>query len=236
MRYDSDDALMAKCKAVDFSAESANYDKNLEILKGKLTQINEERCTMKGIKKIRKPFAILVAVIAVLAMSAATFAASPALRDRAIRAVRHDDGSITISMTVDVDDEGTVSGGRIRVTESDGEITIESECGTREMIQIYDAADLCPDDELFGSRYLFSGRPKTGLEAFRVYTADLDELTIDYFVNDGFGVIQVEDYTYFYQMTDDYGAVSGAAVAEADGTVYFVAGCGAREAIWRPDW
>ncbi|MCL2361289.1 MAG: hypothetical protein FWC73_05705 [Defluviitaleaceae bacterium] len=79
MRYSSDDALMAKCKGLDFSVESANYGKNLEILKGKLAKINEERCTMKGTRRIRKPFAILAAVIAIMILSAGYLGSKPGL-------------------------------------------------------------------------------------------------------------------------------------------------------------
>jgi len=233
MRYNSDDALMAKCKSLDFSVESANYDKNLEILKGKLADINEERCAMNKARRMKKPFAILVAVIAIMAMSAATLAAaSPALRDRA-RAVRHEDGSITVSVTADA---GTAS---FRVTEEGGVLTMETTCGNREIIHIYDAADLCPDDVLFGE-YNIHSRPDNipGLEAFRSYSAEVDEVTINHFISIGYGVIQVEDHTYFYRMTDDCGnIVNGAAVVEADGSMYFVADCGERTLIFKPcDW
>ncbi|MCL2404862.1 MAG: hypothetical protein FWC92_04860 [Defluviitaleaceae bacterium] len=241
MRYSSDDALMAKCKDLDFSVESANYDKNLEILKGKLANINEERCRMKGIKKLRKPLVILVAVIAIMAMSVATLAAaSPALRDRVARAVRHEDGTLTISVPVDMEDIG--EGGTVRVRigeEADGTLFIESDCGTQEIINVIDAADLCPDDVLMGmhgelSGYSFMRRPDyaPGLEAFTSYTSDLNEITVDYFTGRGFGTIEVDIRTIFYRMLDDYGVtVAGAAVLEANGYVYFVAECGERTRI-----
>jgi len=224
MRYSSEDALLAKCKKLDFSVESANYDKNLEILKGKLANINEERCTMKGLRRIKKPFAILAAVIAVMILSAATLAASPALRDRVIRAVRHDDGSVTISMSVDR------PSGSLSVREEDGVITVISDCGEVEIIDVQDATDLCPDDELLHYRFY---RPESspGLEGFINYTADLDDLMINYFTSDGFGYIQLGDHTVFYRMTDDYGIVEGNAVVETDGSVYFVAECGERTRI-----
>jgi len=245
MKYSSDDALMAKCKNMDFSVESANYDKNLEILKGKLADINEERYSMNGIRKIRKPFAILVAVVAIMAMSVATLAAAPALRNRAVRAVQHECGAITVSMTVDTN---AANSGTIRVTEEGGVLTMETACGTREIIPIYNAADLCPDDEFVHGLIMcpdsmpFDGftiydRPDTiaGLEAFRSYTVDVDDMTINYFTSDGFGVIHVEAHTYFYRMTDDYGnIVKGMAVVEADGAIYFVAECGERTLIFRP--
>ena len=244
MKYISDDAFMAKCKSMDFSVESANYDKNLEILKGKLADINEERCSMNKVKRIRKPFAILAAVIAIMAMSAAALATTPALRNRAVRAVQHECGSITVSMTVDAEE----TSGSIRVTqESDGVLVMERD-GVREIINVYNAADLCPDDELVHGfimnpgRMPFDGytlydRPDTiaGLEAFRSYTAEVDEVMISHFVSAGNGVIQVGDHTYFYRMVDEYGnIVSGTAVAEADGAIYFVADCGERTLISRP--
>jgi len=216
---------MAKCKSLDFSVESANYDKNLEILKGKLANINEERCTMKGITRIRKPFAILAAVIAVMILSAATLAASPALRERVIRAVRHEDGSVTISMPVDRP-SGTLS-----VREEDGVITVMSDCGEVEIIDVQDAVDLCPDDELLQYRF-YRQNNAPGLESFMSYTTDLDDVMINHFSGDGFGYIQFEDRTIFYRMIDDYGnVVEGYAVVEADGAVYFIAECGERTRI-----
>lgn len=148
-----DDALIAKCKALDFSVESENYDKNLEILQGKLANINEERCNMNGIRRIRKPLTILVAVIALMAMSVATFAASPALRNRAIRAVQFDDGTIRVISTHVIDaeqEEGFYTTVRMTVEDAGGVIVVERECGTMEEITPYNAADLCPDDELLG--------------------------------------------------------------------------------------
>jgi len=236
MKYSSDDAFMAKCKDMDFSVESANYDKNLEILKGKLAKINEERCTMKGIKRIRKPIAILAAALAIMIMTAATLVASPALRDWAVRAVRNDDGSVTIS--VNTENIGSNNTGTIRVREEgDGTFFIETECGTREIINVYDAADLCPDDPLMLiNDYALHSRPDnvTGLESFMSYTADLDDLMINYFTSDGFSTIEVADITLFYRMIDDYGLVKGEAVVEADGRIYFEAECGERTLLFRP--
>ena len=235
MRCNLDDALMAKCKSLDFSVESANYDKNLEILKGKLADINEERCSMNGLKRVRKPFAILVAVIAIMAMSAATLAASPVLRNRAIRAVQHDCGAISVSVTVDAEYADSL-GDHIRIgTEADGSLFVETKCGTHEILEVYSAADLCPDEMLLDD-YVITDTPDTinGIEAFLSYTADLDDLMIDYFTSDGFGVIQIDAYTLFYRMMDDYGIVEGAAVVEASGAVYFAADCGARKFIFRP--
>jgi len=50
----------------------------------------------------------------------------------------------------------------------------------------------------------------------------------------GYSIIQIDDYTVFYRMTDDYGIVEGVAVVEADGTVYFVAECGDSVLMLRP--
>jgi len=239
MKYNSDDVFMAKCRNLDFSVESANYDKNLEILKGKLAKNNEERCSMKGIKRISKPIAILAAAIAIMVLTAATLVASPALRDWAIRGVRHDDGSVTISVNTEEFDCGGM-GATIRVgEEGDGTFFIETECGTREIIEIYDAADLCPDDPLLGvgrDGYNIYGRPDnvTGLESFLSYTADLDDMTIDYFTSDGFGTVEFDVFTIFYRMLDDNGIVNGAAVVEADGRIYFVSECGERTLLFRP--
>jgi len=235
MRYNSDDALMAKCKDLDFSVESANCEKNLEILKGKLAKINEERCSMKGIKRIRKPIAILAAALAIMIMTAATLVASPALRDWAIRAVRHDDGSVTIS--VNTENVGSNNTGTIRVgEEEDGSFFIETECGIREIINVYDAADLCPDDSLVGD-YAFSRRPDNalGLEAFISYTADLGDMFFYYYASNGFGYVEFDVYTIFYRMIDDYGIVNGSAMIETDGSIYFVAECGERTLIHRPN-
>jgi len=227
MKHSSDDVFMAKCKGLDFSVESVNYDKNLETLKGKLAEINEERYSMNKIKKFRRPFAILVAVIALMTMSVAALAASPALRDRVVRAVRHEDGSITVSITAD--DIGTGSSGTVRVREENGTIVLETDHGAIDIFDVYDIADLCPTDA-----YRFSAeRPYRGpgLEAVTSYTVDTDGVTINHFVSNGFGVIQVGEYTLFYRMTDDYGVVAGTAVVEADGSVYFEAECGSRTLI-----
>jgi len=235
MRYSSDDALMAKCKGLDFSVDSANYDKNLEILKGKLANINEERCSMKEIRKIRKPLAILVAVVALMTMSVATLVASPALRNRVVRAVQFEDGTIVVSTTHEVEvGDGSYASSRVRVSEADGVMVVEHEDGTIEEITIYNAEDLCPDDELLNSS--FSNRPDhaLGLEVLKVYTSNACDEVVQNMIGAGYGVVQIGDYTIFYQKTDDYGIVNGAAVVEADGSVYFVAECGERELMFRP--
>jgi len=136
---------------------------------------------------------------------------------------------MTISMAVDADEIG----GSIRVTqEIDGTLLFETECGIREIIQVHDAAYLCPEDALICDYYIHD-RPDTipGLRGLMSFTADLDDVMINHFAAEGYGIIEIGDYTLFYKMTDDYGPVKGNAVIEADGSVYFVGVCGMRERI-----
>ena len=230
MKNKSDDAFMSKMKAMDFSQESANYDKNLEVLQGKLAIINEERCQMNGLRRIRKPFAILVAVIALMVVSAATLVASHTMLNRSTRAARiqHDDGNFTIVAVAS--ETGTV-----RISEC-GLVEFVHECGTLEVIELYDAADLCPTDELLntGAYSFYRTDDAPGLVGIKSYTSDMDEVFLEYYANAGYGAIQVGIHTIFYRMTDDYGVVEGAAEIQADGAVYFVANCGERTLLYRP--
>ncbi|MCL2528663.1 MAG: hypothetical protein FWE42_09630, partial [Defluviitaleaceae bacterium] len=221
---------------LDFSAESANYEKNLEILQNKLSNIEKEQSTMKEMRRIRKPFAILVAVVALMVMSVATLAASPALRNMALSAVQLEDGTVIVSGILEIDaSEGSISTIRARMSESeDGTLVIEHECGTQELLNIYSAADLCPDDELLNAS--FSGNIRDhapGLEIMKVYASNACDTVVSNMTDAGYSIIQVAPYTVFYRMTDDYGIINGEAVVEASGAVYFVAECGTREFMFQ---
>ena len=74
------DELLEKCRKVDFSAESLNYDKNLEALKSKLAKIDEESLDMKNTKKIRRSMVVAASLAATLSLSVAAFAAAPLWR------------------------------------------------------------------------------------------------------------------------------------------------------------
>ena len=240
MKY-SDEALLAKLRATDFSCESANYDKNLEVLQDKLSQMNKERYEMSGFKRIRRPMAIMVAVIALMVVSAATLVASYTVRNRSMRAVRiqHDDGSMTIrGIAIEGEDASTV-----RLSE-DGTLEVIHADGTTEQIHVYDAADLCPTDELLApfdgeseyrvyTAYRMVDAP--GLRGMRSLTAETCPIITAHHVSEGYSVVQAGEYTIFYQMTNDYGLVPGAAVVKDCGAVYFVSDCGEyRQVLFQP--
>lgn len=64
--------FIEKCKKVDFSAESVNKEKNLEILKTKLSNWEKERgTTMK--RKIKKPIALVAVAATLLCLSMAVY-------------------------------------------------------------------------------------------------------------------------------------------------------------------
>jgi len=69
----SDDDFMAKCKGIDFSADSQNYEANLTALKGKLTQLEEEKYNMNNGKRFKRPIALIAALVAVLSLSVVAF-------------------------------------------------------------------------------------------------------------------------------------------------------------------
>ena len=71
-KNDFDEEFIAKFRNTDFSSESRNKEKNLEMLKAKMVTINEERetCMKKG---IRKPIAIAACVAVVLTASVTVF-------------------------------------------------------------------------------------------------------------------------------------------------------------------
>ncbi|MCL2375902.1 MAG: hypothetical protein FWC76_00760 [Defluviitaleaceae bacterium] len=72
--YDDNDFL-TKCRDIDLSADSQNYEKNLEVLKGKLAQIEEERYNMNKQRRFKKPIAVAAIIAVMLSFSAVAFAA-----------------------------------------------------------------------------------------------------------------------------------------------------------------
>ena len=69
MNNDNLDAkFIEKCRSIDFSVESANRERNLEVLKTKLLTINAER-ENKMNRKMRRPVAIAAVVAAVICLS-----------------------------------------------------------------------------------------------------------------------------------------------------------------------
>ena len=96
----SDDDFMAKCQNIDFSADSQNFEANLEALKGKLNQIEKERNNMRKSRKI--PIAI-AAVLAAVMIPVAALAAGPSiLQYLEITISRSDDHEVNI--TIDTND------------------------------------------------------------------------------------------------------------------------------------
>jgi len=65
----SDEDLITKCKEIDFSADSQNFEANLEKLKSKLTQ---PRAGTKS-RKTKRPIAIIAAAVAALSLSVVAF-------------------------------------------------------------------------------------------------------------------------------------------------------------------
>jgi len=63
MKHDSDDEFLSRCRNIDFSAESTNYNKNLNALKGKLTNNDEEIYVMKKSKKLSVAIAAIMIAI-----------------------------------------------------------------------------------------------------------------------------------------------------------------------------
>ena len=77
MKRMSDEDFMAKCRDIDFSADSQNYEANLKLLKNKLAQtFEEERHIMK---KSRKFSIAIAAVLAAIMIPVAAFAAAPTI-------------------------------------------------------------------------------------------------------------------------------------------------------------
>ena len=72
-KSDTDAEFLAKCRDVDFSAESKNFEKNLDVLKEKLLRNNEEEYVVLKTRKLKKPIAVAAALILVLSMSAFAF-------------------------------------------------------------------------------------------------------------------------------------------------------------------
>lgn len=65
-------AFIEKCRNVDFSSESANKEKNLEILKSKLKNIENERDSAMN-KKFKMPVALIAAAVTLICLSAAVY-------------------------------------------------------------------------------------------------------------------------------------------------------------------
>ena len=72
MKYGSDNEFLDKCRNIDFSAESANYEKNLEDLKTNL--IYKENLDMK--KSFKMPFAVAAALAVTLSLTVVGLAAT----------------------------------------------------------------------------------------------------------------------------------------------------------------
>jgi len=72
VKYGSDKEFLERCRDVDFSAESMNYEKNLKALRAKL--INEENPTMK--KAMKMPFVVAATLVVVLSFSVVALAAT----------------------------------------------------------------------------------------------------------------------------------------------------------------
>jgi len=70
---DCDRDFLEKCRKVDFSAESKNFEANLSALVAKADNKNEERVYMKN-RTFRKPLVAAVVALAVLSVSAVAFA------------------------------------------------------------------------------------------------------------------------------------------------------------------
>ncbi|MCL2355576.1 MAG: hypothetical protein FWC70_00270 [Defluviitaleaceae bacterium] len=68
-----DKNLLIKYRSIDFSAESKNREKNLELLKSKLENGETK------MKNFKKPVAIIAAVVAILLLSVGALAAGPAV-------------------------------------------------------------------------------------------------------------------------------------------------------------
>lgn len=65
-------AFIEKCRNIDFSSESINKEKNLEILKSKLKNIENER-EINMNKKIKKPVALIAVAATLICLSAAVY-------------------------------------------------------------------------------------------------------------------------------------------------------------------
>ena len=72
MKYGSDNEFLEKCRDIDFSAESANYEKNLKTLKTNL--INKENLAMK--KSLKMPFAVAASLAVALSLTVVGLAAT----------------------------------------------------------------------------------------------------------------------------------------------------------------
>ena len=100
MKHISDDDFMANCRNIDFSADSQNYEANLDALKGKLTKIEEEKYTMK---KSRKFSIAIAAVLAAIMIPVAAFAAGPAIWEYLTITIVRDNGH-EVAITFDARD------------------------------------------------------------------------------------------------------------------------------------
>ena len=75
MKYGySDEDFLAKCRDIDFSADSQNYEENLDALKGKLAQaLEKEKYIMNKSRKFRKPIALIATLVVALSLSVVAF-------------------------------------------------------------------------------------------------------------------------------------------------------------------
>ena len=136
MKQSSKDDFLAKCREIDFSAESINFENNLAALKEKLSKIDEEKNNMMRKRFIKPSVMVAAALIATLSLSAVAFGeqAWRYLQTRVVEGVEfvHDFtvresefGEIT-GITIDWEALEEAGGGRI-VVEVEGEERVMSD-------------------------------------------------------------------------------------------------------------
>ncbi|MDR2183127.1 MAG: DUF4367 domain-containing protein [Clostridiales bacterium] len=106
MKHISDEDFMAKCKNIDFSADSQNYEANLDALKGKLAQANEGGYIMR---KSRKFSVTVAAVLAAIMIPVAAFAAGPVWRYLEITFIQGEEHVTHFSMRVNDEENISIS-------------------------------------------------------------------------------------------------------------------------------
>jgi hypothetical protein len=106
MKHMSDEDFMAKCRNIDFSADSQNYEENLEALKGKLIQTFEEE---RHMKKNRRFSIAVAAVLAAIMIPAVAFAAGPAWRCLEITFIQGEEHVTHFSMRVNDEENIAIS-------------------------------------------------------------------------------------------------------------------------------
>jgi len=133
MKHGYEDDFLAKCRNIDFSADSKNKEKNLEMLKSKLINENE-----KGIihmkKRFKRPIAVAACFIAVLAISTAAFGQDVVNYIRTTMLGEH------VSFVVPVIDRNTVP-----IATLDGESFFNLDDEKRAYLE--DSGILCPESD-----------------------------------------------------------------------------------------